>query len=216
MIQIRLGLEPQILIDNALEWGAEYTEALQNGVENPPERYRRDDIRDALKCETRAKCAYCESKCEHVTYSHIEHIVPKSRVPQLVCTWSNLTLACPVCNNSKRGYHDVPAPLLNPYVDDVEAEITFYGPMALERTDRGMLSIVKLKLNRSALLFERCEKLQEILKIMQLIVASGSNRVVKNALVTELRDKAADDAEYASCVRCFVSDEGPQLDLEGI
>ena len=216
MISIQLAPEPQVLIENAVAWGVEYDLALQNAEQNPPERYRRDDIRDALRSETHSKCAYCEGKFEHVAYAHIEHILPKSRVPRLVCTWSNLTLACPVCNTNKGKYYDVHAPLLNPYVDETETEISFYGPMAVERTDRGKLTIVLLKLNRPKLLFERHEKLQDILRIMKLIVAPHSSQAIKNALVIELRDKLSSEAEYASCVRCFVSDEGPEQGLEEI
>ena len=210
MISLQLGQEPPILIANAVAWGEEYALALRNGLRNPPERYRRNDIREALRRETSAKCAYCESTFEHVSYSHIEHILPKSRVPLLVCTWSNLTLACPICNNSKSSYYDENAPLLNPYADSVEAEVSFYGPMAIERSPRGKLTIITLKLNRAELLFERCEKLQDTLRILELLQVSGDNQAIKNALLTELRNRFGRNAEYASCVRCFVSAEGPR------
>ena len=214
MISIALGPEPPVLIQNSVGWGQEYATALQNGHDNPPERYRREDIRDALKEETSRKCAYCESVFEHVAYSHIEHILPKSRAPLLVCSWSNLTLACPICNNNKGTYYDPSAPLLNPYLDDPEEELSFYGPMALERSAKAKLTIVKLKLNRPELLLKRHDKLREILHIMELILASGENQALKRALLVELRESSKCDAEFANCVRCFIDLEGPEKGLD--
>ena len=205
MISIALGPEPQILVENSVDWGQEYATALHNGHNKPPERYRRKGIRDALKIETSRKCAYCESLSEHVAYSHIEHILPKSRVPLLVCSWSNLTLACPVCNNNKDTYYDPAAPLLNPYVDDPEGELSFYGPMAIERSAKAKLTIVTLKLNRPELLLKRHEKLRDVLRIMDLILASRGNHALTNALLEELRETRMCSAEFANCVRCFTN-----------
>ena len=212
MISIELGPEPDILINNSVAWGEEYFKAVKDGNVNPPERYRRDDIRDALRNETFKKCAYCESVFEHVSYSHIEHIVPKSRKPSLVCTWANLTLACQVCNTNKGSYYDESAPLLNPYTDTVEVELTFFGPMAIDRSDKAKLTISIIKLNRPDLLLKRADRLQDILRIIELITASGSNQAIKNALTEDLNDKLISEAEYANCVRCFVSDTAEQRD----
>ncbi len=213
MISIALGPEPQILVENSTDWGREYANALQNGHNRPPEKYRRREIRDALKTETSRKCAYCESIFEHVAYSHIEHILPKSRVPLLVCSWSNLTLACPMCNTNKDTYYDPTAPLLNPYVDDPEAELFFYGPMAIERSAKAKITIVKLKLNRPELLHKRHEKLRDVLRIMDLIIASRGNQALTNALLEELRESRMCSAEFASCVRCFTNLEGAEKGL---
>ena len=203
-----------MLTQNSVGWGQEYATALQNGHNNPPERYRQSEIRNALKAETAGKCAYCESMFEHVAYSHIEHILPKSRVPLLVCSWSNLTLACPVCNNNKGAYYEPCAPLLNPYLDDPEEEMSFYGPMALERSAKAKLTIVTLKLNRPELLLKRHDRLREVLRIMELILASGENQVLKSALLVELRESSMSEAEFASCVRCFIDLEGPVKGLD--
>lgn len=208
MISIVLSPEPQILVDNSVKWGKEYADALQNRRSNPPERYRETEIKDALKAETSRKCAYCESIFEHVAYSHIEHILPKKKKPYLVCVWSNLTLACPVCNSNKGTYYNPSAPLLNPYVDDAEEELTFFGPMAIERSARAKLTIVKLKLNRPELLLKRHDKIREVLRIMDLILSSGGNQALINALLEELRESIKCDAEFASCVRCFIDLEG--------
>ena len=45
------------------------------------------------------------------------HKLPKSKFPELVCDWENLTIACPKCNTNK-GDYDLPleCPLLGPAV----------------------------------------------------------------------------------------------------
>lgn len=214
MISITLGPEPEILARNSIAWGQEYAQALESGDAEKPERYRRDDIRDALRDETHRKCAYCESLFEHVTFAHIEHILPKSKVPLLVCTWSNLTLACPCCNSNKGSYYDEEAPLLNPYTDNPDAQITFFGPMAIDRSDKAKLTIAKLKLNRSGLVYKRLEKLREALRIMDLIMMSDHNQALKNALTEDLRGMLLPEAEHINCIRCFILDEAPHRGVE--
>ena len=205
MIQIKLGPVPRILAENSVKWGEEYANALQNRNKNLPERYRSGEIRDALRDETFRKCAYCESKFEHVSFSHIEHIIPKSREPLLVCTWSNITLACTVCNTKKGAYYEEDASLLNPYVDDIDSEIDYYGPMAIHQSARAKLTIVRLQLNRPELLHKRHEKLQEILGIFELITTAGIEEALKNALLEDLKNRISSEAEYAGCVRVFVA-----------
>ena len=204
MISIQLGPEPQVLVEYGKVWGEEYERCIEDGDKVRPERYRRDDIRGALRVETHKKCAYCESIFEHVSYAHIEHILPKFEFPLLVCDWSNLTLACSVCNTNKGAYHDAAAPLLNPYSDEVELEVIFYGPMAINRSDRARLTIAKLKLNRPGLLFKRQQALYDILRIIELIASNIRNPAIKNALVEELHDRLGADAEYSSCANNFL------------
>lgn len=103
---------------------------------------------------------------------------------------------------------------MNPYIDTVDVELTFHGPMVIDRSDRAKLTISILKLNRSDLLFRRHERLAEAVKIMDLMMAKKTNTAIKNALQADLADKLLRESEYSSCMRCFVSDEGPQRGLE--
>lgn len=209
MISLELGPEPLILKAKGVKWCEEYRNTLESGAE-PRHRYRRDDIRDALRVETNGKCAYCESRIEHISFAHIEHFIPKSARPDLVYTWKNLTLACERCNNYKGDYFSEESPLLNPYEDNVSEAVTFYGPMAIDRTDRAMLTISKLRLNRSELLFRREENLRGVLKILDLLARTPGNADLQTALIEELSDRLLDHAEYASCSRCFSRDEAPR------
>ena len=82
--------------------------------------------------------------------------------------------------------------------------------MAIDRSDRARLTISKLKLNRSDLLFQRHEVLQAVVNILDLISACQGNAALREALREELSDKLNADAEYASCAQCFVESEEPR------
>ena len=44
-------------------------------------------------------CSYCEYPISHVP--EVEHIISKSRNPELITEWSNLLLCCKYCNTRK-------------------------------------------------------------------------------------------------------------------
>src|SRR5260370_28142579 len=110
MIRLSKRPRPEILAQMAAAWTEEYLRAVKAGgaiLEDIRYRYRHPLVREHLQIETRDKCAYCESKIRHVTPDHIEHILAKSARPDLIVDWSNLTIACPVCNHSKGDYYSV-------------------------------------------------------------------------------------------------------------
>jgi uncharacterized protein (TIGR02646 family) len=59
-------------------------------------------------------CAYCESKLRHITYGDIEHIVAKAVDQSRTYDWTNLTIACDVCNTEKSDEEG----LVDPYTED--------------------------------------------------------------------------------------------------
>ena len=135
MIPLNKIPEPQILTNNKTKWTKEYLSALKkeipmtNTIRN---RYKRKEIKEALIKETSGKCAYCESKLLHISYGDIEHILPKSKYPELYVEWTNLTLSCELCNrNGKNDYYDKENPLLNPYIDNPYEHLLAYGPIMM-------------------------------------------------------------------------------------
>lgn len=79
------------------------TEIINNGTydEGYSDRYKLDDIRDALIAIYKHKCAYCEQKMERY---NVEHYRPKKIYYWLAFSWDNLIMACPTCNGFK-GLH---------------------------------------------------------------------------------------------------------------
>ena len=114
MIELDRAIEPQILVANRETWTAEYVNWCRDPAEREPRRYAHPDIRSALEAETHSKCAYCEGTIGDVAYTHIEHKLPKSKYPTLVCAWENLTIACPRCNANKGNYDAPECPTSRP------------------------------------------------------------------------------------------------------
>lgn len=214
MIKLLRSATPPVLSTNAAAWNAEYVAWSQDRTAPEPRRYAHQDVRAALEADTASKCAYCEGRINDVAYSHIEHQLPKRHHPALVCEWSNLTLGCPRCNTNKGEYNDSTCPLLDPYVDDVESQIAFGGPLALPRGGaRAKMTINTLDLNRTALLSSRSEVLQRLDLLLDLLERAAGEDAVIVALWSDIDRLCASQAEFASACRYFVS---AQCDERGI
>ena len=209
MIRLNQGARPQVLVEKGEEWTAEYVKWCGNPwARTEPRRYAHPEVRSALESGTHSKCAYCEGRISDVAYTHIEHKLPKRKHPQLVCAWENLTIACPRCNTNK-GDYDVPeCSLLDPYIDDVEEEVAFGGPLALARGGaRARATITRLGLNRKDLLFERGEALMSLHRLIDLVGRAASEPDVLRSLWLEIDAVTALEREFSSACRQFVASQ---------
>ena len=206
MIRLNQGAQPQVLVDKGEEWTDEYVKWCDNPAGTEPRRYAHPEIRSALELETKSKCAYCEGRVNHVAYTHIEHKLPKSKYPQLVCDWANLTIACPRCNTKKSDYDAPECPLLDPYTDDVERAVVFFGPLALARGGaRAQATITLLDLNRMNLLHARGEAIVRLDKLLNLVERAASQPDVLRVLRLEIEVMTASGGEFASACRHFLA-----------
>ena len=214
MIPLEKSSQPTILEQHYETWTTEYLNWCRNPQGLAPRRYAHTEIRAALETETASKCAYCEGRIKDVTFTHIEHKLPKSKYPKLVCAWQNLTIACPKCNTKKGDYDEPECPLLDPYVDNVEEEVAFGGPLALPRGGaRARATIARLDLNRKDLLFSRGETLTKLHGLLELLERSTSERAMMLALWNEIDAVTADQGEFASACRQFI---GSQIAERGL
>ena len=205
MIRLIQGAEPQVLVHNGEAWTAEYLSWCENPVGMGPRRYAHPDVRLTLEAETFSKCAYCEGRISDVAYTHIEHKLPKRRNPKLVCVWENLTIACPRCNTNKGDYDEPECPLLDPYVDNVEEDVAFGGPLALPRGgSRARATIALLQLNRKDLLFARSQALEHLDLLLELAERAASQPDVLRSIWLEIDQVTAPEGEFASACRQFV------------
>ncbi len=206
MIPLKKGPIPQKLSDNQAAWTAELLAALSNGGEATKtqwSRYNQPEIKDALKIETNRKCAYCESKPLHVSPGDIEHVIPKSIVPDQAFHWPNLTLACCNCNNGKRNKQD----FIDPYTDDLSSEFEFDGPMINHHLGRARAerTKVELDLNRTDLMEKRRERIDGLMDKLERLNAT-TNPLDKAFLANViLTIETAADKEYAACTRAWVA-----------
>lgn len=205
MIKLNKGQKPVILAQNADDWRDELL-AILNAGDEPSDylkgRYNQPEVKAALREETSDKCAYCESKVPHVAWGDIEHILPRKEAPELSFEWDNLTFACQICNNRKRAYFDEECPLIDPYDDDPEAEIMFFGFHAYGRPGQERAEVTErtLDLNRAELIERRKARLDNLLKLVALLQSTQTDakrQILKDDFAIEL----GDDREYTSMAR---------------
>lgn len=213
MVKIYKLEEPQILKYNAEKWTQEYLGYIQRNEHIPDvvkKRYSHPEIKKQLLKETNEKCAYCESKFTAVEPGDIDHIKAKNLEahPELYVKWSNLTMACETCNRSgKRAYNNDNEPLLNPYTDDIENEIKGLGPIIYSKSRKGQISIDVLKLNRSALIERRIEKISKI-DLLRRKYESETNENYKQLLLDEIKDEISRKNEYSFVLQEYCRNYG--------
>lgn len=198
--------KPSILEANAQEWTDLYL-AYKSGDKSISKtvvtKYSHIEVKETLIKETYGKCAYCESKILHISFGDIEHILPKSEVLEKCFEWSNLTLACTVCNNKKRDFYDEFNRLIDPYEDEPSEHLFYGGPLLCSLTDRGYLTKLKIDLNRAELLENRTKHLKSLEGFIMQIQNTGFADL-REALLEDLRKKTESTEEYSKMVLDFV------------
>ncbi|MFT8246372.1 HNH endonuclease [Roseomonas sp. BN140053] len=212
MIKLTKQPEPQVLRDNGPQW----LKVLQDRVaaskaptSTETSRYNNPEIKAALRLETHDKCAYCESCLTHITYGDIDHISPKSVKLEDTFRWSNLTLACDVCNTKKGKEIDI----VDPYIDEPNDLFRFAGAIMFAKPNKGIAkrTLHRLDLNRTELMQRRVKRLNAIWSILH-VIEIATDPLEKQAAIDELFEtETADSAEYAASVRQFLAHVAPHL-----
>ncbi len=207
MIKLTKAPKPEVLEANEGVWRDQYAalrEDRAGATKAAATRYRHADIKAQLVEETFGKCIYCESKILHVSPGDIEHILPKSKRPDLIVDWSNLGLACQECNRRKTDYYEPVAPLINPYVDDPADHLVFAGPLVFPRPgdDMGRRTRARLELSRASLVEKRKERLEQIQSLLDL-AAKQTNESDRQLLRDELLREIGRESEYSATASTF-------------
>lgn len=209
MIELKKIAKPQSLVDNGDAWSKDLMdEYYASGAINKTKqaRYNKADVKQAVKNETKEKCAYCESKITHIYPGDIEHIIPKALYPRLTFTWDNLTFGCYWCNNKKRDFLCKEYMMLNPYKDKTSEHLRAFGPllMHINSSKRGEITWRKLELNRPELRDKRQEKIEEL----QLLIDKFNNETVqalKDLIESEIQD-FINSNEYSFSLKQYFED----------
>ena len=206
MIKINRTAKPAILAQKETEWKQDLLKAKTKAErEKALQRYNHSQIRDALDTMFHGKCAYCESKIKHISFSHIEHYRPQSKFPALAFDWGNLLLACGRCNQAPYKSDKFPethegGPLINPCDDDPDDHLAFhYEPRAgiasvYGKSARGVTTENLLGLNRPDLRKYRSTRV----KVLAYLKARAASDTEAARL---LQEAVQDDAEYAAFAR---------------
>jgi uncharacterized protein (TIGR02646 family) len=165
--------------------------------------------KNALRKSTAGKCMYCESKIEHNSYAHVEHIKPKKKFLELEFSWDNLGFSCQVCNTNKGEKYDESTPFIDPYNENPEEYLLFLEFYVYPRrgSERGEYTKKELDLNRANLIDRRKERFDNLLI---LIKAAGhtSSDSLRNQIIAELRKEAEKDKEYSAMVKSVLTAQG--------
>ncbi len=210
MIKLFKGAEPAVLIDNKENWTTQLRD-LQNANKPVPQtlatKYNNDEVKDALRSEGMSKCMYCESKVEHITDLHIEHIKPKAKdkFPDLTFEYNNLGLACPVCNRNKSDIFDAETPFINPYIDEPDDHFICGGFAIWARPGdkRAKLTENEIELNRPNLLEARGERIKVIRGLLDSYHAE-TVEIVKTSIKKQILKEVERDKIYSFCCKSLV------------
>ncbi|BCH63274.1 hypothetical protein RvVAT039_04900 [Agrobacterium vitis] len=214
MIKLSKGAIPAVLINNAASWTNIVVDKTARG-EKPTDtekgRYRHADVKAALVVETHGKCAYCESKLRHITYGDVEHVTPKSIDPSRWFDWTNLTLACDVCNTEKGNYMGDHDSFVDPYTVDPETQFWHMGPTIFPRpgSDAAVKTERLLKLNRPELVERRDARLKSLLKHLD-VIARVKDLETRDILIADFLQETDASKEYAALARMVADKAGIQ------
>lgn len=178
--------------------------------------WKHAEIIRVLEQETRSKCAYCESKVAAVAWNHVEHILPKSKYPELVVAWNNLTIACPRCNVYKSDYADDDAPLLNPFVDEPSVRLVFaFGlvrPIPGDASSEATVTL--LRLHR----IELSEQRHAAVAQLELLLTNWYRAAepLKEPIMEIIREYISDDAEFVGSLRAYLRHVGFSTTMEAV
>jgi len=217
MIKLEKRPIPKRLEDNSVDWTKAVVDTKNAGLLPTPtelSRYRHPDIKAVLVEETAGKCAYCESKLQHIHHGDVEHIYPKSLDPTKTFEWQNLTLACEVCNQNKSNKDPFLENIIDPYQTDPEQHLIFAGGLVFARgTREGTSTRILLELHRAELVEMRNDQLEKVMAIYTQILDATLPLTVRKALYQDMiQREAGAKAPYAAMTRCLVASMETAID----
>lgn len=203
MIKLNKLPKPDVLLKNAEEWTTTITNKIKN-QEKPTNtektKYRHPEIKRTLLTETNGKCAYCESKVQHIHHGDVEHIFPKSLDPEKTFEWENLTIACEICNQNKSNKDPLVQHIIDPYNVDPALHLTFQGSLIFSLgSNQGHNTKTLLDLNRSELCERRKDKLEKVMMIFETILKEDLPLIVRKTIYDNLLLNEGDSShEYSA------------------
>lgn len=217
MIPIARSAPPRVLVENGEAWTTELLAALTAEDPVPKQllyRYGHPDVFVQLAEDAHSKCMYCESKIAHVSFPHVEHIAPKTAYPERTFEWENLGLACQACNTAKGGQYDTQTPPVDPYSDDPSDHFYAFGEEMRARpgSERGLITLQLVGLNRADLLEARSRRLSTIQKMIEKY-ARTDNDPVKAALLQEICEELSADREFIMSAKAMIQGMEISCDL---
>ena len=233
---------PAVLTQRGASATRQLCDEIDNGARDFEPRsdiYGDPEVRTTLETCQHAKCCFCESLIH--SGNHVEHFRPKKAVHQhrdeplikpgyywLTYEWTNLLLACPVCNGKHKKNlfpledpasrathpdHDLARErplLIDPAVENPEGLLAWNGLHVTTASGdvRAKTTIAVLGLNRDGLVAARRQRLGEIRRVLNILRSSGENSEVFKEAEEFLREATAPPALFSAMVSAFLRQEG--------
>lgn len=202
--------------------------------------YGADSVKNGLIRAQHGKCCFCESEVRHISYGDVEHFRPKKGYRQaagdalgrpgyywLAYDWSNLFLACQMCNQRFKGnlfpletlanravshtddIADEDPLFLHPQDDEPEAHISFREHVAVPAngSERGDVTIRALGLNRPELRRRRHEVFEPMSMMYRVAFEFDVPVTARNEARDFIERAQLDESEYAAMARAAVERE---------
>jgi uncharacterized protein (TIGR02646 family) len=197
------------------------------------------EVRDALEALQAGRCSYCEGTLAPVCIGHIEHFRPKGAVTDLdgavvsegyfwlAYEWTNLLLACEVCNVKWKGTRfplageanratnpasdlKAEAPLLvDPYGENPRDFVRFRSSVAyaVEGNPRGQACIDVYGLNREPLERARREHIH-LVRTLGAIIDLAPDGPTKEEALALYQEMTGERAMFSACIRDYLQGGG--------
>ena len=213
MHKVIRGTIPNSLKLNSKKWTEELLEQVnlnQSFSQIPSQyvnKYKQDDVKEALKKMYKGLCCYCESSVGVQTYEHIEHLKPKSIFNDKCFEWKNLHLSCQVCNVSyKKDNWDYEYPILDPSKDDIslflEINLDTGEICPINNNNRAKTTINHVGLNRKDLVGKRLRIINRLKRILSSVIEMDDSSY--NEFCNEIK-LLSEDLGYKLLFDTFIS-----------
>ncbi len=211
MIRLNKTEEPEFLRNHKEVWTEELLAAIAIGnkeeVAKKTKRYNHPQVKNALKFETKEKCAYCDARVTDVAHGDIEHVTPKSKDVSLTFEWSNLTFACQICNQNKSDKEDI----FDPYTEEPANHFIFTGPFLRGRSECGAVTVRALALNRPSLLESRQREISRYADELEKIHLVADRNLKKLILSELLEEFATGKPEFIATCKEIVEQHSTKI-----
>jgi uncharacterized protein (TIGR02646 family) len=178
--------------DSLSKYSSRWRRVLQNKIEECRDsgekvpdsfydKYKKDDVREALEEMYKGLCCYCESEVGVADFGHIEHRKPKKKYPDDTYNWDNLHLSCTRCNGKKLSQYNESYPILdschdNPISNHLTYEINpILGLWRKAESKRGQTTVDHTDLNDEKLSKKRLEMMLAAMKLIKEIKDNPEN-----------------------------------------
>jgi len=169
--------------------------------------YKNPENKKALEQASNGKCMYCESQVSHVYYGDVEHIRPEAtaKYPHLEFEWTNLGYCCARCNNAKKDQFEESCPIIDPYTDEPSEHFIAFGSLIRHKTgsERGVLTIKTVDLNRAELVERRSMKLSSLESAVDACYRTRNSNV-RDTLLASLSEEGNPEREFSMFAKAFL------------